>query len=346
MTVEGAPHLKAEHLAVFDCANKCGIKGTRFIAPMGHVRMMAATQPFLSGAISKTVNVPNETTVEEIQDIYTQGWKLGLKAVALYRDGCKLSQPLSTKSEAKSDKTKQDEPTEAKAAAGLAAAQAGPAVSAGAAQMTFAPTRRKLPGKRLGFTQEAEVAGHKVYIRTGEYEDGTLGEVFFDMHKEGAAYRSMMNCFAISLSLGLQYGVPLSEFVDKFTFTRFEPSGMVTGHPNVKLATSIVDYIFRVLGMEYLGRTDFVQVKPTIDLSAEKGAAALLPKSPSKAILAGVMEGTTPQMEMKLAGDGPVGNQLAQMMGDAPPCDGCGHTTVRNGACYKCLNCGNSMGCS
>jgi ribonucleoside-diphosphate reductase alpha chain len=344
MTIEGAPHIKDEHLAVFDCANKCGQKGKRFIAPMGHVRMMAAAQPFLSGAISKTVNLPTETTVEEIQDIYFQGWKLGLKAVALYRDGCKLSQPLSAKSEEKKDKV------EAPASAVAAAAQAAPV----GAQMTFAPIRRKLPSKRSGFTQEAAVAGHKVYIRTGEYEDGKLGEVFIDMHKEGAAYRSMMNCFAISVSLGLQYGVPLKEFVDKFTFTRFEPSGPVSGHPNVKMATSIVDYIFRVLGMEYLGRTDFLQVKPTptVDLTTEKGAAErIYPKEPSKMIAAGTAEGITPQMEMpglssqNSSGD-PVQGMLAEMMGDAPPCDSCGHTTVRNGACYKCLNCGNSMGCS
>jgi ribonucleoside-diphosphate reductase alpha chain len=173
-----------------------------------------------------------------------------------------------------------------------------------------------------------------------------LGEVFIDMHKEGAAYRSMMNCFAISISLGLQYGVPLKEFVDKFTFTRFEPSGIVDGHPNVKMATSIVDYIFRVLGMEYLGRTDFVQVKPTVDLTAEKGAVGkTYPKDPSKIIAQAAQE--VAQMPFHL-GEQPdsVASHLASMMGDAPPCDGCGHTTVRNGACYKCLNCGNSMGCS
>lgn len=345
MTVEGAPYIKKEHLAVFDCANKCGKKGERFIAPMGHVRMMAAVQPFLSGAISKTVNLPNETTKEEVADIYFQGWKLGLKAVALYRDGCKLSQPLSTKSESKSDK-KEEVATEKKASA--------VSESTTEAQMTFAPVRRKLPSRRAGITQEATVAGHKVYIRTGEYENGDIGEIFIDMHKEGAAYRSMMNCFAISISLGLQYGVPLSEYVDKFTFTRFEPSGMVNGHANIKMATSIVDYIFRVLGMEYLGRTDFLQVKPTVDLTAERGAASVVyPKHPSKLIASSApIEGIQRQMEMTLpaavtAGGPDSGTQhLAEMMGDAPPCDGCGHTTVRNGACYKCLNCGNSMGCS
>ncbi|MBC7690923.1 MAG: vitamin B12-dependent ribonucleotide reductase [Methylotenera sp.] len=369
MTVEGAPHIKDEHLAVFDCANKCGQKGTRFIAPMGHVRMMAAVQPFLSGAISKTVNLPNETTVEEIQDIYYQGWKLGLKAVALYRDGCKLSQPLTTKTSkedslesrdaknstaaekaAKTDKSTQTVAMSTQANTGTQGASQG-------SLMTFAPVRRKLPAKRLGFTQEAAVAGHKVYIRTGEYEDGALGEIFIDMHKEGAAYRSMMNCFAISVSLGLQYGVPLKEFVDKFTFTRFEPSGIVDGHPNVKMATSIIDYIFRVLGLEYLGRTDFVQVKP-IDITADKNsAAATYPKNPSAQIVSGTLPGVDPQLELKIqapsnalganeVSGGGQAQHLAEMMGDAPPCDGCGHTTVRNGACYKCLNCGNSMGCS
>lgn len=318
MTVEGAPHIKADHLAVFDCANKCGHKGQRFIAPMGHIRMMAAAQPFLSGAISKTVNVPHETTVEEIQDIYYQGWKFGLKAIALYRDGCKLSQPLSTKSD--SSQTKQ-----AVTAPSAAAIQSEPA------QLGFSPVRQKLPAKRMGFTQEAAIAGHKVYVRTGEYADGSLGELFIDMHKEGAAYRAMMNCFAISVSLGLQYGVPLKEFVDKFTFTRFEPAGVVSGHPNIKMATSIVDYIFRVLGMEYLGRTDFLQVKPVADLTAEKE-----------------LELQQPQPDQSAASEAAqsVSGHLAEMMGDAPPCDSCGHTTVRNGSCYKCLNCGNSMGCS
>jgi len=274
MTVEGAPHLRAEHLPVFDCANKCGAKGERFIAPMGHVRMMAAAQSFLSGAISKTVNLPSETTVEEIEEIYLQGWKLGLKAIALYRDGSKHSQPLASKSDStakgKSDAevdklvaeavAKAVVETEARVKAEVA--KASPAAHTDLRQATFAPVRRQLPHKRRGFTQEAAVAGHKVYLRTGEYDDGALGEIFIDMHKEGAAYRSMMNCFAISVSLGLQYGVPLKEFVDKFTFTRFEPSGIVNGHSNIKMATSIVDYIFRVLGLEYLGRTDFVQVKP------------------------------------------------------------------------------------
>jgi ribonucleoside-diphosphate reductase alpha chain len=367
MTVEGAPHMKDEHLPVFDCANKCGHKGKRFIAPMGHIRMMGATQPFLSGAISKTVNLPNETTVEEIEDIHFQGWKLGLKAVALYRDGCKMSQPLSTKSEKKEDAKETEglftneqvaamiEKAKADAIAQVMAAQASlqatsQVAAQAASQATFQATRRKLPAKRKGLTIEAAVAGHKVYLRTGEYDNGAIGEVFIDMHKEGAAYRSMMNCFAIAVSLGLQYGVPLNEFVDKFTFTRFEPSGPVSGHPNVKMATSIVDYIFRVLGMEYLGRTDFLQVKPPVDLTTEKGAVKeVYPTAPAQAIKSGVpLPGMDYQLDLKFAASNadPVNGQLAEMMGDAPPCDSCGHTTVRNGACYRCLNCGNSMGCS
>ncbi|MFN7684489.1 MAG: vitamin B12-dependent ribonucleotide reductase [Oligoflexia bacterium] len=360
MTVEGAPHLKDEHLAVFDCANKCGAKGTRFIAPMGHVRMMAAAQPFLSGAISKTVNLPHETTVEEIEEIYTQGWKLGLKAVALYRDGCKLSQPLSTKS----DKADTSEKADKKDDAALSLSSSNGlgtdlGTDLGKAPFVQAPAeRRKLPAKRRGFTQEATIAGHKIYIRTGEYEDGSLGEIFLDMHKEGAAYRAIMNCFAISVSLGLQYGVPLKEFVDKFTFTRFEPSGPVQGHPNIKMSTSIVDYLFRVLGMEYLGRTDFVQVKPVVspvDLTTEKGAASSVygrstvgaaQTSGGAQVQAQSQSQAQAQGQVLAQNAGNLSGHLAEMMGDAPPCDSCGHTTVRNGACYKCLNCGNSMGCS
>jgi ribonucleoside-diphosphate reductase alpha chain len=365
MTVEGAPHLKTEHLAVFDCANKCGAKGTRFIAPMGHVRMMAAAQPFLSGAISKTVNLPHETTVEEIEEIYYQGWKLGLKAVALYRDGCKLSQPLSTKSDKKDEKTSEKSgernaspaaATEAKSILPQAVtseaksvlAQSGSA-NADAVAASLHGTRRKLPNKRRGLTQEAQVAGHKVYIRTGEYDDGALGEIFIDMHKEGAAYRAMMNCFAISVSLGLQYGVPLKEFVDKFTFTRFEPSGPVNGHPNVKMATSIVDYIFRVLGMEYLGRTDFVQVKPQVapvDITDGAVPAGAFRVSGAAGASGAPVSMVQDSSVASAQGESTLSGHLAEMMGDAPPCDSCGHTTVRNGACYKCLNCGNSMGCS
>jgi ribonucleoside-diphosphate reductase alpha chain len=336
MMIEGAPHLKEEHYAVFDCANKCG-NGKRFIAPMGHVRMMAAAQPFLSGAISKTVNLPNETTVEEIEEIYTEGWKLGLKAIAVYRDGCKASQPLTSKS-SDSESKDEEEKAESKAAA------AAPALGS-------VPFRRKLPQRRSGFTVEARVGGHKVYLRTGEYPDGSIGEVFIDMHKEGAAFRSLMNCFAISVSIGLQHGVPLETYVNKFVFTRFEPQGPVT-HPNVKYSTSVIDYIFRVLGMEYLGRTDFVQVKPTSTKTPVKSMKPeeIVEVTGSHAIdEIPMMESEEPANEADtavLAVGGGAEAHLKGMMGDAPFCDQCGHTTVRNGACYKCLNCGNSLGCS
>ena len=246
MTIEGSPHLKDEHLAIFDCANRCGELGVRFIHHEGHIRMMAAAQPFISGAISKTINLPNEASLGDISDAYRLSWKLGLKANALYRDGCKASQPLSTKSDADLDDADSKEEV---------------VVPIAAAPIAAAPVRRHMPAKRRGFTQEARVAGHKVYLRTGEYDDGQLGEIFVDMHKEGAAFRSLMNCFAIAVSKGLQHGVPLEEFVETFTFTRFEPQGMVD-HPNIKSSTSIVDYLFRVLALEYLGRTDLVQVPP------------------------------------------------------------------------------------
>jgi ribonucleoside-diphosphate reductase alpha chain len=318
LTVEGAPGLKPEHLPVFDCANRCGPDGTRYIEPMGHVRMMGAVQPFISGAISKTVNLPNEAKVEEIERIYTESWKQGLKAVALYRDGCKLSQPLATgrKSEA-------------------------PAVEA-----TESPEpriRTRLPKRRTGFTQEARVGGHKVFLRTGQYEDGTLGEIFIDMHKEGAAYRSMMNCFAIAVSMGLQYGVPLEDLVDQFTFTRFEPHGRVEGHENLRVCTSIIDYVFRALGIEYLDRTDLAHIV-TEDL---RGAPITAKKSANGN---GNGKGTAtaaPRAELRIKTDkvGP-DKLLQELSGDAPMCNICGHITLRNGTCYKCLNCGNSLGCS
>ncbi|MGC4065315.1 MAG: vitamin B12-dependent ribonucleotide reductase [Polyangiaceae bacterium] len=363
MTIEGAPHLKAQHYPVFDCANRCGKSGRRFLAPISHIRMMAAVQPFLSGAISKTVNLPNEASVDDVREIYVEGWKLGLKAVALYRDGCKASQPLSTSSD--SEKGSDASPTSDNKAAARAPAHAeptGPAATQAAPVNLLRPEgkRVRLPKKRRGFTQEAHVGGHKVFLRTGEYDEGSLGEIFIDMHKEGAAFRSLMNCFAMAVSVGLQYGVPLETFVEQFTFTRFEPHGVVSGHPNIKFATSIVDYIFRVLGIEYLQRYDFAQVKPTdapagIDdptgRSLESPAqAAPGPQSDPEARTAPVTtEASAVAMPEPSTSHQPqtaLDAQLDEMMGDAPVCDSCGHITVRNGACYKCLNCGNSMGCS
>jgi ribonucleoside-diphosphate reductase alpha chain len=331
-TVEGAPGLKQEHLAVFDCANRCGNRGTRFIPPMGHVRMMAAVQPFISGAISKTVNLPNESTVDQIEDIYTESWKLGLKAVALYRDGCKQSQPLSS---------------------GKKSPEAAPA---SAVDPSSPPKlhRRRLPKRRHGFTQESRIAGHKVFLRTGEYEDGTLGEIFIDMHKEGAAFRSMMNCFAISVSMGLQYGVPLDDLVDQFCFTRFEPHGRVEGHDNIKVSTSVIDYVFRVLGYEYLNRTDLAHViteAPTGELLRRPNATGV-PVGREHRDPSHVQPEMRPAavrsrpVEQDEAGTMAMGEHNKKLLGDAPACDNCGHITIRNGTCYKCVNCGTSMGCS
>ena len=346
MTVEGAPHLRAEHLPVFDCANRCGKIGERFLEPMAHVHMMAAAQPFLSGAISKTVNLPKESTIEDVEEIYKEGWKLGLKAVALYRDGSKSSQPLNAKADSR-DEDKEEETVEAKAPA--------PAVVAPVQEWLTPPTtrRHRLPKKRSGFTQEARVGGHKVFLRTGEYVDGSLGEIFVDMHKEGAAFRSLMNCFAISVSMGLQHGVPLDSYVRQFTFTRFEPQGIVEGHPNIKFSTSIIDYVFRVLGVEYLKQYDFAQVPPKeeqeelqnpTDVAAVHRLEGSQPSEPPPAIEPA--EQVTFGFDEGAHQSNALDQQLGEMMGDAPMCDKCGHITVRNGACYRCLNCGNSMGCS
>ncbi|HJP83748.1 MAG TPA: vitamin B12-dependent ribonucleotide reductase [Fimbriimonadaceae bacterium] len=271
MTIEGAPHLKAEHLPVFDCANKCGKKGQRYISAEGHIRMMAAAQPFLSGAISKTINLPSDATVREVNDAYWLSWSLGLKANALYRDGSKLSQPLNASTddaaaailEASIESEALDSDSTPHAPHPTPLSQDA-AIQEAAAKLVYRyiAKRRTMPARRKGYTQKARVGGHKVYIRTGEFEDGQLGEIFIDMHREGAAFRSLMNCFAIAISLGLQYGVPLEEFVEAFVFTRFEPNGSVQGHDNIKMSTSVIDYIFRELALSYLGRTDLVQVKP------------------------------------------------------------------------------------
>jgi ribonucleoside-diphosphate reductase alpha chain len=374
-TIEGAPHIKPEHLAVFDCANKCGKYGVRYLEPMAHLRMMSAAQKFISGAISKTVNLPNETAPDDIEKLYVEGWRMGLKAVAIYRDGSKLSQPLSSSS---STDDPVEEMGEEKPAEPRPVKFVDAAVETAIAGLPN-PVRTRLPTKRTGFTQEARVAGHKVFLRTGEYEDGTLGEIFIDMHKEGAPFRSMLNCFAISISKGLQYGVPLEELVETFTFTRFEPAGMVD-HPNIRFATSVIDYVFRVLGFEYLGRTDFLQIKPeeVMESQGSKFRVQEEHKSPeskpknrygadsaettrpvvdpgpssSDALIHTPRREDTPYSRSS-TGDtsselarNVIDRQLSAVQSDAPFCDVCGHITIRNGACYKCLNCGNSMGCS
>ncbi|WP_024510172.1 vitamin B12-dependent ribonucleotide reductase [Bradyrhizobium sp. ARR65] len=263
MTVEGAPHLKPEHYAVFDCANPCGKIGKRYLSVESHIRMMAAAQPFISGAISKTINMPNDATVEDCKAAYMLSWKLALKANALYRDGSKLSQPLN--SQLISDDEDEDDAVEAlyeKPMAARAAQVSEKIVEKLVERIVVMREREKMPDRRKGYTQKAVVGGHKVYLRTGEYDDGRLGEIFIDMHKEGAALRSFINNFAIAVSLGLQYGVPLEEYVDAFTFTRFEPAGPVQGNDSIKYATSILDYVFRELAVSYLSRFDLAHVDP------------------------------------------------------------------------------------
>jgi ribonucleoside-diphosphate reductase alpha chain len=367
MTVEGAPALKDEHLSIFDCANKNGKKGVRYIHAHGHIRMMAACQPFLSGAISKTINLPNEATVEEIADSYLMSWKLGLKANAIYRDGSKLSQPLSTKSD-KKKKTDATADEELSVEAGsqlvdlsklnvdelLEEVQKRMAASTDTKfkrQLSRIVERKSLPAKRRGFTQKARIGGQVLFLRTGEYNDNTLGEIFIDLAKEGSTLRSLMNCFAISISVGLQYGVPLEEFVEKFVFTKFEPSGMVD-HPNIKTTTSIVDFIFRSLAYEYLGRTDLVHVldKPTVENLGEEGDITLVGK-PELSSIRVTAPAAAPVAKAAVAveANGSMDNITAaakSMQSDAPACSTCGHITIRSGTCYKCLNCGTSMGCS
>jgi ribonucleoside-diphosphate reductase alpha chain len=263
MTVEGAPHLNPAHYAVFDCANPCGRTGKRYLSVESHIRMMAAAQPFISGAISKTINMPNEATVDDCKSAYMLSWKLALKANALYRDGSKLSQPLQ--SQLIADNDDEDDEIESfldKPQAARAAALAEKVVERFVERVVIRE-RERMPDRRKGYTQKAVVGGHKVYLRTGEYDDGRLGEIFIDMHKEGAALRSFINNFAIAVSLGLQYGVPLDEYVDAFTFTRFEPSGPVQGNDSIKYATSILDYVFRELAVSYLSRFDLAHVDPT-----------------------------------------------------------------------------------
>ncbi len=264
MTVEGAPHLKPEHYPVFDCANPCGRTGKRYLSVESHIKMMAAAQPFISGAISKTINMPNDATVEDCKSAYLLSWKLALKANALYRDGSKLSQPLN--SQLIADDDDEDEAVETfleKTVPARAAGLAEKVVEKIVERVTVLREREKLPDRRKGYTQKAVVGGHKVYLRTGEYDDGRLGEIFIDMHKEGAALRSLINNFAIAISLGLQYGVPLEEYVDAFTFTRFEPSGPVQGNDTIKFATSILDYVFRELAVSYQERFDLAHVDPS-----------------------------------------------------------------------------------
>jgi ribonucleoside-diphosphate reductase alpha chain len=359
MTLEGAPHLDPKHLPVFDCASKCGRKGTRYISAHGHIMMMAAAQPFISGAISKTINLPYEASMSDVANAYKQSWKLMLKANALYRDGSKLSQPLN-----------------ATAAEWLDASENLETPTEKVLELTtkvikeYVSTRRKLPGKRKGYTQKVKIDGHTIYLRTGEYQDGGVGEIFLDINKEGTLLRSMMNCFAVSVSLGLQYGVPLEEFVDVFTFSRFAPNGMVQGHDNVKRATSIIDFIFRDLAINYLDRYDLAHVsseevnenlhskvvsKQSQTHSDASKSSILMSRSvatldQSIDVSGGVSEGRT---TLTSTFDEEIYERYnaryeARIKGyEGDPCPECqALTLVRNGSCLKCDSCGTTTGCS
>jgi ribonucleoside-diphosphate reductase alpha chain len=351
MTIEGAPYLKHEHYPIFDCANKCGKKGTRYIASEAHINMMAASQPFISGAISKTINLPNSAKIDDIKKAYMQSWKLGLKANALYRDGSKLSQPLNSVSDDDYEEImeKKEENDIIKIAEKII--------------HRYIAKRRRLPDRRTGYTQKVKINGQSVYIRTGEYDNGQLGEVFIDMHKEGAAFRSLLNCFAISISLGLQHGVPLEEFVDAFVFTRFEPSGVVTGHEKIKMSTSVIDYIFREMAVTYLGRNDLSHVDTTQENTSrpQKSVKLAEPDYESEEVVSERMielDSKKHKMpaDLKSNGNGAKSKVNAKQKqvqearfrgytGDiCPECQSM--TMVRNGTCLKCTTCGSTTGCS
>jgi ribonucleoside-diphosphate reductase alpha chain len=324
MTIEGAPHLKPEHYSIFDTASPNGRIGRRSIAWNAHIEMMAAVQPFISGAISKTINMPSTSTIDDIKGAYLMSWRKMLKAIALYRDGSKLSQPLSSLM------------PEANSAASSVLSVLLESEKGGIG-LALSPTaggrkRSPLPAKRFGYTQKAKIGGHSIFLRTGQYEDGTLGEIFLDMHKEGAAFRSLLNSFAIAVSLGLQYGVPLEEYVDAFTFTRFEPNGMVSGHDHIKMTTSVLDFIFRDLALSYLGRTDLVQVKPDDLISTATNRNSVRHD--------GNGNGDVVALDNEV--------HVAKMKGyEGDACPVCGHfTLVRSGTCMRCDTCGSTTGCS
>ena len=299
-TIEGAPHLRAEHLAIFDCAFR-PVNGERSIHYMGHIKMMAAVQPFLSGAISKTVNLPSDSQPDDIARAYTEAWRLGLKAVAVYRDGCKRSQPLSTGKEEKAAKVEK-------------------------AEVEVRPARLKLPDERRAITHKFSIAGHEGYITVGMYEDGKPGEIFLVMAKEGSTISGLMDAFATSISIALQYGVPLEALVEKFSHVRFEPSGF-TKNPEIPYAKSITDYIFRWLASKFLGGD-----RPPEAAGQDFGDI------PARAAELG---------STGLAGDGMGGTSTTfRSQSDAPPCHYCGSIMTRNGSCYRCANCGSTSGCS
>lgn len=367
MTVENAPFLKEKDMSVFDCANKCGKYGKRFLSYQSHIKIMAAAQPFVSGAISKTINFPEEATIEDMKDAYLLSWKLMTKANALYRDGSKLSQPLNSVMALISQIGEEDK---------IENKQNDTVTVAEKIVYKYISNRQKLPSRRAGYTQKALVGGHKVYLRTGEYEDGHLGEIFIDMHKEGAAFRSLMNAFAIAISLGLQHGVPLEEFVEAFTFFKFEPNGIVSGNNHIKMSTSVIDYIFRELAITYLGRYDLAQVIPE-DLKADElnrntavntnftkisltedsllkeervsfTAAKTDPLSYSELVSSKVKVGISPSEQDLKSGQRLEEISQAKSKGyTGDSCSECGSfQMVRNGSCLKCLSCGSTTGCS
>jgi ribonucleoside-diphosphate reductase alpha chain len=292
--------------------------------------------------------MPNEATIEDIEDCYFEAAKIGVKAIAIYRDGSKASQPLSSSSDDGDSEESDPEVTKIlEEEAMLIQGNFAPGTSPSRAYAGVNRPRFLLPERREGWTQEARIAGHKVYLRTGEYPDGTLGEVFIDIAKEGATLKGVLGCFAIAVSKGLQYGVPLEEFVDTFTFQTFEPRGMVEGHENIKMSNSIIDYVFRALGLEYLDRTDIVQVPPKDrDVAKTETATAPVAKTETATAPVAKTETATAPVEQAENSVATVQEVLGDMMGDAPACNECGHITIRNGSCYKCLNCGNSLGCS
>ena len=333
-TIEGAPHIKDEHLAVFDCSFKPA-KGTRSIQYMGHLKMMAAAQPFISGAISKTVNLPNAATVDDISEAYIQAWKLGIKAVAVYRDGCKQSQPLSAAGSKTATSTKDD------AARNAAAAAAQPEENLNAPPRAV---RHKLQEERMSVTHKFNIGGHEGYIIVGLYPDGEPGEIFIKMAKEGSTVSGLMDSFALAVSVSLQHGVPLKLFCEKFAHTRFEPAGW-SNNPDIGFAKSIMDYIFRWLHLRFLtGQQQFLfeNLRPK--------AMGDLTRPPAEGIVEDLTAGTEPRAESRepRAGSIHAADALAGMidMGDAPSCHVCGSIMVRNGSCYKCMSCGSTSGCS
>ncbi|MFW6060418.1 MAG: vitamin B12-dependent ribonucleotide reductase, partial [Phycisphaeraceae bacterium] len=408
-TVEGAPHLADEHLPVFDCANTCGPKGKRYIASEGHIRMMAAAQPFISGAISKTINLPNSASVDDIKSAYRLSWELGLKANALYRDGCKLSQVLSSRMDEEGETDEQDEEaieagkeevtSDVLAAAGRVATAATDAevtetegqVERIVERVVERPLRRRLPDTRRSITHKFNVAGHEGYLTVGLYEDGTPGELFITMAKEGSTIGGLMDSLGTAISVSLQYGVPVESLVNKFTHQRFEPAGM-THNREIPFAKSLVDYIFRWLGMEFVpgyrtanapqrasakrntastSRDTKASATAKTDDNAKAdgktdgngngnghGNGSEAGKASDRAIWPADASGDTAAAEPRTASPGATGadadggqrqglaTAMQEMQSDAPACDVCGTITVRNGSCYKCVNCGNSMGCS